>query len=390
MLFIYVLAMQTFSMFATDMYSPALPELTEFFHTSDSFVNLTFMVFFIFMLIGMMLFGPISDKYGRKPILMCGNVLFAVASLACGLAPNIEILVVARAFQAMAAGMIEVVGLALLKDCYDDQKRESVLLWVQFTFVVGPIAAPLVGAQILRFASWRGVFFVLCILGAAGTLMTLAFKESLPREKRMRGSVVSSFSGLVHVAKCKEFTTFMFVSLLFTALPFTAYLLAAPYVYENYFSLTPQQYSYMFGLTVALSVLGIPLYKLAKRLISLKTLTTVLILATGAAGVGMIFFAHRSYWAFLGFMLVFYFGIVISRPYSTNILLEMRPNDVGAASSVLNGVHFLVGIIGLLPVTILGGNYILCLSILIILGAVLSLMCWVYVFAASLKVEGIT
>ncbi|MDR1082755.1 MAG: MFS transporter, partial [Coriobacteriales bacterium] len=235
----YVLYCQLFSMFATDMYTPALPVLAGQLATSDSLANLTLVVFFVFLMVGMVLFGPISDRVGRKPVLYLGCVLFTLTSLACAFAQNITTLIIARLFQALAAGMIEVVGMALVKDCFDGKTRENVLLWIQAAFVLGPIIAPLIGGQVLIFFSWRATFVVLAILGVFGLLMTVLFRESLLPEQRMSGTLLHSYVGLVRVTRRKPFMLFLFATSVFTALPFLAYLMAAPYVYENFFGFSP-------------------------------------------------------------------------------------------------------------------------------------------------------
>jgi DHA1 family bicyclomycin/chloramphenicol resistance-like MFS transporter len=387
----YILYVQMFAMFATDMYTPALPDLITYFATSESLVNLTLMVFFAFMLVGMLIFGPLSDKYGRKPILYAGCALFTCASLACAFATTIGMLIGARIIQALATGMVEVVGMTLIKDCFDGKRRETILLWAQAAFVLGPIAAPLIGAQVLLFFSWRATFVILAALGLLGFGMTAPFKESLPVEARLtEGSLASSLKGLLNVAKSRSFTVFMLVTCVFVALPFMAYLTTAPYIYEGFFGLSAQEFSYCFGATVALSIVGIPLYKLASGRVPLRVLTPALVIISGAAGVAMMLLGRQSLIFFLVCVLILYITSMIIRPYSTNILLEMRSVDVGSASSVMNCSYTICGLLGTLPVILLGADNIGLLGALMLLGALISLGLWVYLVRAKLAVKGVT
>jgi DHA1 family bicyclomycin/chloramphenicol resistance-like MFS transporter len=376
-------------MFATDMYTPALPVLAKQLATSDSLANLTLMVFFIFSMVGMVLFGPISDRVGRKPVLHLGCLLFTLASLGCAFAPNIVILIVARLFQALAAGMIAVVGTALVRDCFDGKMRENVLLWIQAAFVLGPIIAPLIGGQVLIFFSWRATFVILAILGVFGMLMTLFFQESLLPEQRMSGTLLHSFIGLARVTRRKPFMLFMLSATVFTALPFLAYLMTAPYVYENFFGFTPQGYSYFFGATAGLSVLGILFYKLISRRMSPRRLTTLLITLSAVDGLGIILFGALSPFVFFALILVFYIAVTMVRPYSMNILLGMCSEDVGSASSVMNFCYSILGIMGsaiALPFT---RGYIELVGALVVVGALASASLWIYLLRSKIIVKGI-
>jgi DHA1 family bicyclomycin/chloramphenicol resistance-like MFS transporter len=371
------------------MYIPSLPILTNFFAVSEPLINLTLTLFFVFMLVSMLIFGPISDRYGRRPILFLGCTCFVLASLACALANSVEMLIAARILQAISAGMVEVVGVALVKDCFDGSTRENVLIWSQVAFVLGPIAAPLAGGLILAYASWQMIFAVLAGLGAVGLVATFFFPESLPPTERVSGALAASFNGLIRVVSIKPFMVFMLVTMVFAALPFTAYLMAAPYVYEVHFGFSPQEYSYFFGATAAFSVLGIPFYKLAKRKVSLRHLTTAIIIIAGLAGLAMLLFAQLSVWVFFASILGFYIVITMVRPYSLNLLLGMCAADVGSASSVINCAYTVCGIIGTLPLIIAGGYYSALTGGLIILGCLISLALWIYLLRSPLLVPGV-
>jgi DHA1 family bicyclomycin/chloramphenicol resistance-like MFS transporter len=372
-----------FALFATDMYTPALPSLPDYFHASETLVNSTVMIFFLFMLVGMLIFGPISDKYGRKPVLYAGCAIYSLASLSIVFAPSIWVLIIGRIFEALGSGMASVVGMALIKDCFSGKTRENVLLWAQVFFTLGPIAAPLIGGATLLVFDWRATFVILTVLGVFAFVMTIFFKESLPPERRMTGSVLSSFGGLVRVTKNGKFVLFMLISCIFTSVFFTGYLMAAPYIYEGHFGFSPQAYAAFFGATAGVSILGVPLYKLFSRFVSLRVLTPVLIGLVGLAGLIILFLGHLSVAVFFTAMAVSSIVATMVRPYSMNILLEMQTDDIGAASSVMNFTPTIIGVLGTVPVLIIGAHYTVVLGVLIVVGVLISLILWIVLMRSS-------
>jgi DHA1 family bicyclomycin/chloramphenicol resistance-like MFS transporter len=199
----------------------------------------------------------------------------------------------------------------------------------------------------------------------------------------------ASYRGLAHRASDRAFMLFMLATLAFSALPFMAYLTAAPYVYEGYYGLSPQVYSYVFGATAALSVLGIPLYRLAAKKMSLGRLTTLIIVMAALSGLAIVLFGNLAVGAFFLPMLVLYILGTMIRPYSTGILLSMCGTEAGAAGSLMNCSYTLLGVLGSLPLLIAGGEYILLLGVLMIAGSLISATIWFFLLRSKLEVPGI-
>lgn len=114
----FISLMAAFVPLSTDLYLPALNDMCDIFNASYSLVNMTLTMFFFFYAVGIVLWGPLSDKYGRKKILIIGNVIYLIASIVCALAPNVYVLLTARIFHGLGAGAITSISLALVKDCY--------------------------------------------------------------------------------------------------------------------------------------------------------------------------------------------------------------------------------------------------------------------------------
>ena len=114
----FITFMNMFIPLSTDMYLPALPEMGHYFMASNSLVSFSLTIFFFMFAVSMVLFGPLSDKYGRRPILLVGTAIYTLTSIVCALSPNIYVLILGRLFQGVGAGAVITVATALIKDCF--------------------------------------------------------------------------------------------------------------------------------------------------------------------------------------------------------------------------------------------------------------------------------
>lgn len=371
-----------------DMYIPALPHMTEYFNTSEDLVNLTLVGYFLFFAIGLLLFGPFSDRYGRKKVLLAGIVTYSLASAACALAFSIEFLIAMRVLQALGAGAVSAVSTAVIKDAVMPEKRELILGIMQVMFVIGPVAAPVIGALVLQFADWRMTFWVLCIAGSLCTLLSLLFEETLPKEKRFEGSILSNIGQLGAVAKNKGFSLFLLIAGLFN-LPFMGYIAVGSYVYITFFGLTEMQFSYFFAAAALLSASGPFIWLTASKYVSAQRFTTMMLSIAVVAGVAMLIIGGVSPFLFFAIFLVFAITESCIRIYTTNILLSQRDDDAGAASSLINFAHTGLGCIGMVLIVLPWPNYVFGIGAIIVITMLVALGLWFFFLRSSIPLKGI-
>ena len=125
-----------------DMYTPAVPHMVEHLATTEGMVNLTLVGYYLFFAVGLLVFGPMSDRIGRRPVLLAGLGIYAVASALCALAPTIEVLIAARVLQALGAGAADSMTNSVVKDTFREEKRQVALSFIQLMFILGPVVAP--------------------------------------------------------------------------------------------------------------------------------------------------------------------------------------------------------------------------------------------------------
>ena len=367
---------------STDMYLPALPGMADYFHTTAKVMNYTMVGFFFFFAIGMLIFGPVSDKLGRKPVLLTGIIIYGAASLCCAFSQTVAMLILSRIFQALGGGSMVAVSTALVKDQFSGRSQGSVLAAAQVFGVLAPVMAPLIGAQVLRFFGWQMNFVILTVIAVFLIIMCCCMKETLKVENRLEGNVFKSFYRLGVVAKNSVFSTFM-LAMVITQIPMMAYITTSSYIYVKHFGLSTTAYSLFFAANSLVSVIGPILYVVLKNK-KAKMLTYVVIGITLISGILLLSLGNISPWAFVFCFAPSMMAGAGARPFSTTILLNLQKEDSGSASALLNFANSMSGTIGMALITAIWSNYITGVSILLIITAIVSLLLCISLF----KIKG--
>lgn len=368
--------------FSTDMYTPAIPTLPEYFNTTEPVVNLTLICFFVTMTFAMLVLGPISDQFGRKPIFVGSMALYTIASLLCAASTTIGMLIAARVLQAIGGGGALAVSMTLAKDCFIREKREKIIALFQILSVVGPVAAPLIGGFLLRFFDWHASFVLLGVLGAVSFVLTLLFDESLPEDERRAGGVTSTVEGLVTVARNRSFTTLLILVSVFSV-PFMGYIAVGAYIYIDFFGTTAQEYTYFFAATSAVMMLGPILWIKASSHTTPRLFTYGVLAACLAASMGLLALGERSPFIFCALLMVFAIGMSALRPYTTNILLSQQERDTGSASSLINFAFNVFGVLGMALAVLPWPNYVVGIGVLMATCALIAVAIWVFLLRSK-------
>lgn len=338
---IFITMLSTIPPLATDMYMPALPQMVDVFNTTTTLTSFTMTIFFVFMALGILIFGTLSDKYGRKPILLISISLTLIASILCSLSPTIQFLIVVRAIQALGAGGMVTTATALIRDSFKGKEMGQVLSITQALGFLAPMLAPLIGAFILMYFDWSKTFIVLACMNAISLIGALLLKETLPKDKRTNDSVVHSVFGIVKVLKNKTFTGFFLVGSILTA-PFMAYIAVASYVYINGFGVSETQFSIYFAITSAVAVVGPLLYmRIGHKSVRLNFLVIFIMILV--SGILLLTIGQLTPVLFLLSFLVFAMAATYFRPMISTLILQSQQTNIGAASAMMNFGFTLVG-----------------------------------------------
>ena len=231
-----------------DMYLPAFPEIARDLGSSASQVQLTLTACVAGLALGQLFIGPLSDRLGRRAPLMAAMLTYAVASVLCSLAPSAPVLIALRFLQGLAGAGGIVISRAVVRDLHSG--AAAVRLFSSLMLVTGlaPILAPLAGAQLLAFTSWRGIFVVLAVLSALiAVLVALGLGETLPPERRSDNGVRRTLAIMRGLLRNRWFVGHALAGGLgFGAL--FAYIAGSPFVLQGIYGVSPQLYSVLFAM----------------------------------------------------------------------------------------------------------------------------------------------
>lgn len=387
-LIVLIAVMNMFVPLSIDLYLPALPTIGIEFAATPLMVNLTLVSFFFFFAVGILLFGPVSDKYGRRKILLLGIVLYTLASGLCAFAGSIYSLIAYRIVQALGAGGMVAVSMAVVKDAFYGTTKNRVLALVQAMAVIAPMVAPVIGAFLLQFVSWRGTFVVLIAAGAFNLAASFFFEETLPESERYKGSFWSTFGRLAVVGKNVGFTGVLTVFSLLAA-PYMAYVAVSSYVYVQYFGLSEQVYSYFFAANSFFAVVGPFLYMKLIGIVSPRQFTYGCFIFTVVAAAALLTLGSISPWCFLIAFLPVTIMESAARPFSTAILLDQQKTDIGSASSLINAVNTVFGSLGMMLGALNWSNFIEGLGIITAVCVTLAIAGWLALLHFKIRVEGL-
>ncbi|ROS78022.1 DHA1 family bicyclomycin/chloramphenicol resistance-like MFS transporter [Curtobacterium sp. PhB130] len=344
--------------FATDLYLPAFPEMTTELQASATTVQLTLTAFLVGVTAGQLVFGPLSDRFGRVPPLIAGAVVCVLASAAAVLAPNVGVLIVARLLQGLggAAGMV--IGRAVISDLATGKPAARAFSLMMIVGGVAPVVAPLLGGLLTGPIGWRGLLTIVLGLSIVMLVAVLAvIRETHLRARRDQLRVERQATGSpLRALRSRTFLGYTAV-FGFAFAVMMAYISASPFLYQEMIGFGTVAYGIAFGIN-ALALMGVSILsaKLTEKrsVVGVLSLGIVLVLAsTVAFAVLVVTSAPVFFLAVPLFTAVGSLGLVLGN--ATALALGAVPSAAGSASAVLGALQF--GLAALVsPLVSIGGS----------------------------------
>lgn len=371
-----------FGPFVTDFYLPVLPEMTGYFHTTPALASMSLTAGMIGLAAGQLFIGPLTDKYGRKRILVGSMLLFVVASLLCIFSGDIFMFNAMRVLQGLAGAGGIVIAKSMSADMYTGRELASFMALLGAINGIAPVCAPVVGGLMAGVTSWAGVFAVILAVGIVLMVCSMFLPETLQPANRIRKSVIKVYGNLFRVFRNSRFTLSVMAEMACFFM-FFAYIASSPFIMQQVYHLSPLGYSLCFGLNALMIGVGAAM---ATRFRSQGTCLRFGGLGMLAGTLLLAFLLNTAMPLWIVMLSYIYtlicFGLM--QPPLTAIALDSERDNAGAASAIFGASGFVAGalsspLVGIGDITVTSGLVMAC-------GAV---VCLLFILPLSSKLRAV-
>ena len=333
--------MSAFGPFVTDFYLPGLPALAAWFGTTTSWVQLSLTTSMMGLAGGQLIIGPASDKYGRRGMLLISMALFIVSTVACLFSWSIESFVFFRVFQGIAGAGGVVISKSVAADLYQGKELADFFSLLMVINGLAPIIAPVVGGFVMKYTDWQGIFLILLGIGVILFIVSLVFRESLPKERRIAGSIFNSFGNFIQIMKNGRFMNYVWIQMFAMGVFFT-YIASSPFLIQEYFHLDAFMYSLCFAINASGMIVGSRLTPRFDRVFNALS-TGVYWLAGSCLCFVIVLVLGWSFYLLeaLLFLMMVALGMIL--PTSTSLALTLERAKAGSASAIIGFFLFIFG-----------------------------------------------
>ena len=330
-----------------DMYLPALPVIAEQFGVPAGSAQMTLSTYILGFALGQLLYGPMADSLGRKPVILGGTLVFAGAAAACAMSQSIDHLIVMRFFHGLAAAAASVVINALMRDIYPKEEFSRMMSFVMLVTTVAPLVAPMVGGAVLVWFSWHAIFWILALAALLASVMIFFFiKETLPAEHRQKFHIRTTLGNFASLFRHKRVLSYMLASG-FSFAGMFSFLSAGPFVYIELNHVSPQHFGYYFALNVVfIFVLTMINSRFVRRVGALNMFRIGLwIQFVMAMWMVVTAFFDVGFWTLVVGIAAFVGCISMVSSNAMAVILDEFPHMAGTASSLAGTFRFGIGAI---------------------------------------------
>lgn len=330
--------------FAMHLILPALPDIRDHFASSLSTTQLLISLAMLAIAAGNIMVAPLSDRYGRRPIIVFGLLTFFFGSVLGALAPGIGWLVAARIVQAFGSGAAMAVARATLMDFFGPERAATGIAYTATAILVVPMLAPTLGGIAVEWQGWRAVFVLCAVLGLAVlafTLLRIQETHSQAPDVSTRPDSLQSYRQLLGAAEFRSYA--FFGAVMFAAV--STFIAGAPHVVIDVMGLSPSSYGLYFILTAAGSFSGFFTAARISRRLGAHRMMRIGLLLSLAGGALMVALALAGVWLPLALFLpgaLVGFANAMAAPNSTSSAIAVRPDIAGAASGLVGFLQLVV------------------------------------------------
>lgn len=338
---IYLVTLSALGSFVNDMYSPALPGMCHFFGCAVTTGQMGMTMGMIGLAIGQLVLGPVSDRYGRKPVLTASLLLFIVAAIVSVYSPDIHFFNMCRLFQGIGASGGYFLARTIPADIYSGRQLARLMALIGAINGIAPASAPVIGGITADALGWQGVFYVLAGFASLILFFSPALKESLSPANHFKGSWLESIKGYGKLLRNRSFMIHVCYKGVALGLLF-AYLSSSPFILQTHYGLSPTLYGVIIGFNAifvaAGSMIALKFHPLKKA----ARMGAWLLMAGVGAEAAALYMIH-SIWVFEAAMVVMLFALGLIFSTTNTLAMNEGRYQAGEASSVLGVSGYVVG-----------------------------------------------
>lgn len=367
----------------TDMYIPALPEMSSALETTVGMMQKSVMSYFIGLTVGQLFYGPVSDRYGRKPVIYFALIVFAISSLGCQISNTGETLVWWRFGQGLGASIGMIISIAIVRDVAIGTAAIKMMALITAILGIAPVIAPSIGAAIMLIASWRAIFI---ILGAVSIVLLMLVAFGLPETRDPQKAAKSEIKKAVHnyiwLMKQKNFMPYA-ATLAFANGAFFAYIAGSSFIMIDIYHVSPTRFAQLFALNAVGLILTIQIAAHSPNFFSLKAqarLGAAILTTTSGTALFFAIIGVLGFWpiTILMFFAISAFGLILP---SCNILALHHHSEIsGTAAALIGSLGYGAGALASAILASFGGGSALPMLVIMFGAGVLAMLSsWRYV-----------
>lgn len=368
---IFLGMLTAFGPFVTDMYLPTLPAMSQFFNTSSSFIQLGLTTSMIGLAVGQLLFGPLSDKYGRRFPLISALSLFLISTIGCIYSPNIIQFVGWRLIQGIAGAGGIVISRSIAADKYSGKELAKMLAIIGAINGIAPVAAPILGGTMADITGWQGIFWVLFLIGILLLAGSIHFNDTLPAEKRGKTKWIDVYHGLITVLHNRSYVCYILQRGFAQSVLF-ANIASSPFIMQQHYGFSPFMFSVCFGINaIAIGIAAASAAKFRHPEQALYTGSIGMVLASVCLFIA--FYSNCSFWVYETLLIGLLLMLGLTFTASNTLAMDSARSNAGIASALLGALGFAFG--GLVSPLVGLGNILISTGLVFIIGSLGSFIC---------------
>jgi DHA1 family bicyclomycin/chloramphenicol resistance-like MFS transporter len=334
-----------FGPLSIDMYLPSLPTIANNLGTTDQQIQTTITVFLLGMAIGMLIFGPLSDMFGRKRLLLIGIGFYFFSSIGCAMASTGESLVLFRFLQSLGGAAAAVLGRALVRDLYELKRAANILSYMHIISMMVMLISPILGAYIMSYFEWRWIFYFLALFSMVAFIGSALLLPDIKHSLITKPSISHYFKNYINCLRAPLLIQYVLTNA-FSFAGMFAFIATSAFVYIEYFQLSETYYALLFSANIFAIIIATLLNSYLSKRYNVGLALNIAISVSFTATLmiwGMIGLANTSMTLFVitTMMYISVTGAIGANSLAT--LFEQLPEKAGTVSGLLVATQFAVG-----------------------------------------------